>query len=188
MTPSGPKTMMRRGRRERQEVEGHRLRLRRCGESAIVTAPELMTEEFEFKMLEELTRRHGRFIKHGEVFRVQSHEVEEDAWTMTVVFENADKSLHLPVEVALLVSENPKLKNDEARDVLVDFVGYFFERYFRESREVTLPIDWGTIPFGEFVIRARGWEKNLKLEELADRFLAGEDIGHLVETPRKKGT
>ena len=143
-------------------------------------AKKLMTDEFETKFLSELTRKSMPFLRSGERFVVGDHSIEEGAWSLTVTFHNTDRSLFLPVELGVVASENPRLNNDEARDVMVDFVDYFFERYFRDAREVTLPIDWGTVPFGEFTLRARGWEKNLRLEELADRLLAGEPIDHLV--------
>ena len=140
----------------------------------------LMTEEFQAKFLAELGKRHVRNLRVGEAFHADHQEMDEATWSLTVTFQNADKSVYLPVEVAMLAAENPRLTSDEARDVLVDFVDYFFDRYFRDAREVTLPIDWGTFPFGEFTVRARGWEKNLRLEQLADRLLAGEPIDHLV--------
>jgi hypothetical protein len=141
----------------------------------------LMTPEFEAKALAALRQRYAAFIRRDEDFRIASHEVESDAWTLSVVFESADRSLHLPVDVALLAADNGKMANDDARDALVDFVDYFFDRYFRESREATLPIEWAPLTFGEFTVRARGWEKNLRLEELADKLLEGEPIEHLIK-------
>lgn len=139
----------------------------------------LFNSEFEAKFLGELNKRMSRFVRPGEAFRVTHHAIEDGAWCLSVIFENADRTLHLPVELAVVATDNPKLSNDEARDVLVDFLGYFFDRYFREAREVTLPLDWAPLRFGEYMVRARGWEKNLLLEELADRLLAGEPVDAL---------
>lgn len=146
----------------------------------------LMTAEFEQRFLAELQKRSARYLRTGEHFQVVQHEIEEGAWTLSLLFENADRSLHLPVELAVVATENPKLTNDDARDVLVDFVGYFFDKYFHEAREVTLPLDWAPLRFGEFTVRARGWERNLHLEDLADRLLAGEAPEALGLRPRKR--
>ena len=141
----------------------------------------LLSEEFSDKFQLEFHKRYAGHLRHGERLRIANHAIEEGAWTLSVIFENPDRSLHLPVDVALVGSDNPKLSHDEARDVLVDFIDYFFDRYFRDAREVTLPLDWAGFPFGDYTVRARGWEKNLRLEELADKLLEGEPIDHLVK-------
>ena len=133
----------------------------------------VFTEELCGLVVQGLQQRHGHHLVHGERFAV-SGATESDAVTITVTFENADRSQHLPVEAALLRADNPRMSDVEARDILVDFVDYYFDRYFKGARQVTLPVDWKVFPFGEHSIRARGWERNLKLEEAADRILAGE--------------
>ena len=134
--------------------------------------------EFAVKAAQALLTRYGRFLKEGEVFKVTGKS-EDDSWAINVVFENTDHSLHLPMDVVLVARENPKLTDDDVRAVLVDFVDYFFDRYFQGAREITLPIDWAEFPFGDYKVHARGWEKNLKLENAADRLLAGESIDDL---------
>lgn len=134
--------------------------------------------EFAVKAEQALLTRYSRFLKEGDVFKVTG-TAEDDAWGLKVVFENTDRSLHLPIDAVLVARENPKLTSDDALAALVDFVDYFFDRYFQGAREITLPIDWAEFPFGEYRIRARGWEKNLKLENAADRLLAGDSIDDL---------
>ncbi|HIA01120.1 MAG TPA: hypothetical protein EYN66_04320 [Myxococcales bacterium] len=134
--------------------------------------------EYAVKAEQALLTRYGRFLKEGEVFKVTGTS-EDDAWGLKVVFENTDRSLHLPMDVVLVARENPGLTRDDARAALVDFVDYFFDRYFQGAREITLPIDWAEFPFGDHKVRARGWEQNLKLENAADRLLAGESIDDL---------
>ncbi len=141
----------------------------------------LLNDAYEAKFLRTLHQLFGRFLRDGERFALKAHETASDAWTLSVAFDNADSSLHLPLELALVAAENPKLSNDEARDLLIDFVGYFFERYFEGDRQVTLPLDWQKMPFGEYTIRARGWERNLMLEHAADRLLAGEAIDDVIQ-------
>ena len=137
-----------------------------------------LTEQTTGKVEQGLQNRYGRFLQDGERFKVTGKS-EDDAWTICVTFENTDQSLHLPVEVVLMVNENPQCTTDQARDTLVDFIDYYFDRYFKGARHVTLPIDWKAIPFGEYTIRARGWERNLKLEVAADRLLAGGSVDDL---------
>lgn len=136
----------------------------------------LLTPALTTKLEGTLLRRYGPFLQGGERFRVMGSAIAVDAWTLNVIFESRDRTLHLPVELALVINENPRLRNDEAGDILIDFLDYFFDRYFREGREVTMPIDWALFPFGEYSVRARGWERNKRLEDMADRLLAGEAI------------
>ena len=131
------------------------------------------------QVLAVLTRRYAPRLRHDETFTIEGNAAP-DAYTLTVALKNHDESSYLPVEMALVVSENPLMSMDEARASLLDFAGHFFDEYFRTARETTLPIDWEKIPFGELSIRARGWERNRKLEEAADRLLAGESIDDLL--------
>ncbi len=141
----------------------------------------LLNEEYVARLESTLLKRYGRYLQHGDRFAVVRSEAAADAWTLAVTFENADQSLHLPVELALVGSENPKLRNDEARDVLIDFLDYVFDRYFQGGRQITLPLDWAALPFGEYSVRARGWEKNMRLEHAADRLLAGEPVEDVLD-------
>ena len=118
-----------------------------------------MPADFVAKAEAALQNRYGGYLSMGELFKVTG-KAELDAWTVCVTFENADQSLHLPVEVALVISDNPRCTAEAARDTLIDFVDYYFDRYFKGARHVTLPIDWKSFPFGEHTIRARGWERN----------------------------
>jgi len=136
----------------------------------------LLTPELVSKLEATLLKNYGRYLEYGELFRVTHFDIAPDAWQLSVTFENADRTLHLPVELALVAAENPRLRDDEARDVLIDFLDYVFDRYFQGSRAITIPLDWAALPFGEYSVRARGWEKNMKLEEAADRLLAGEPV------------
>ena len=130
------------------------------------------------KFLAALLKRHGSYVRQGERFEVEAG-VMADGWELKVTFQNADKSTWLPVEMVLLQQDNPGIKDEDARDALMDFADYFFGEYFRDAREVTLPIDWQAFPFGELTIRAKGWERNLKLEQAADLILSGASLSDL---------
>jgi hypothetical protein len=136
----------------------------------------LLDAAYQAKLLKTLQTTFGRYMRPGEKFLLVSHEAAADAWTLSVTFENTDQSLHLPVELALVSAENPKLTGDEPADLLVDFMGFFLEEYFKGDRQVTLPLDWQTVPYGDFTIRTRGWEQNLKLERQANLLLAGGSL------------
>ena len=139
-----------------------------------------MSEKFfpshlKTKFLQALQKRHASYLKPGERFDAAA-DVMSDGWSLKVTFMNHDKSTWLPMEVVLLHNDNPGIKDGDARDAIMDFADYYFGEYFRDGREVTLPIDWKPFPFGELTIRAKGWERNLKLEEAADLLLKGASI------------
>ena len=127
------------------------------------------------KFISALKKRHQGYLRAGESFAAEA-EVMPDGWTLKTTFQSKDRSTYLPVELVFLQADNPGVKDEDARDALMDFADYFFAEYFRDSREVTLPIDWKAFPFGELTIRARGWERNLKLEQAADLLLAGASL------------
>ena len=132
-----------------------------------------------------LLKRYQGYLQPGESVRVVSGEADADAWTLQVVFENADKTVRLPLEAAVQRTDLPETNPEEVRGILLDFVGHFFDRYFKGGRVATLPIDWQEFPAGEHTVYARGWQRNLQLEEAADRFLAGEAIDEFL-SPRER--
>ena len=95
-----------------------------------------------------------------------------------------DKSLHYPMEAGVALppevgdgrSESDAAAIERAMWLAVDFLGYYVERYLESGRETLLPLDWGAVSFGDHEIFARGWERNLALEEAGDRWLAGEPV------------
>ncbi|MFT5432411.1 MAG: hypothetical protein ACI9OJ_003110 [Myxococcota bacterium] len=135
-----------------------------------------LTDEFVAKLRGALIERHAIHLRAGENFHTIDGEAGTDAWSLMVVFQNEDRSLYLPVEAAIVAVDNPEVKPQEARDLLADFIDYYFGEYFKGHREITLPLDWLPLTFGEFHLRVRGWEKNKALEDMADRLLAGEFV------------
>ena len=87
----------------------------------------LLTPDVVEKVIAELHKRHARFLRPGERFEVSDGQIPGDAWSVQITFQNADASVFLPLELALTLAENPKLKNDEARDLLIDFGDYYFD-------------------------------------------------------------
>ena len=144
-----------------------------------------LTPEMMKDVNDALTKRYEAYLQPGERLHCVSGIDESDAWTIKVVFENADKSVHLPLEVAGRRMDLAGIKAPDARGILIDFVGFFFDRYFRGGRTTTLPLDWQEMPFGEYTLFVRGWQRNLQLEEAADRLLAGEAIDEFL-SPRER--
>ena len=144
-------------------------------ESNVMTKKPFFPSALRDKFLNALMKRHRSYLRTGESFDAEA-EVMPDGWTFKVTFQSQDRSTYLPVELVFLQQDNPGVKDEDARDALMDFADYFFGEYFRDAREVTLPIDWKAFPFGELTIRARGWERNLKLEQAADMLLAGVSL------------
>jgi len=144
-----------------------------------------LPKDFLDKANETLAKKYGPYLQPGEVIRIESGKAESDAWTIKIIFETADRSVHLPLEMAARRIDMPNTKSDEARDLLLDFAGHFYDRYFKGGRTETLPLDWQPFTIGDHTVYARGWERNMRLEEAADRFIAGEQIDDLL-TPQEQ--
>jgi hypothetical protein len=151
----------------------------------MATEKPFLPKDFLDKANEFLSKRYSPYLQPGEIIRIESGKAESDAWTIKIVFETADRSLHLPLEIAARRVDMPNTEADEARDLLLDFAAHFYDRYFRGGRTETLPLDWLPFPVEDQTVYARGWERNMRLEEAADRFLAGEQVDDLL-TPLEK--
>lgn len=79
-----------------------------------------------------------------------------------------------PVECRVDLGQNSLSGPVAAQELLLDFQDYYFGRYLEEDRDLYLTIDWGNVEFEEYIIQAKGQILNIKLEQLADQFMAGE--------------
>ena len=73
----------------------------------------------------------------------------------------------------------------EAREIAIDFLGYYLDLYFEGGRDLLLPLDFQPYELGNQSVWARGDLSNPKLDRLADEIL--EAGGPLApEDPRHK--
>lgn len=120
-----------------------------------------------------LMQRHAAFLAEDEWFEVQGYHSDHEVYTC-VTLRNADESMVYPVECRIDLESSPISGPVAAQDLLLDFQDYYFGRYLEEDRDLYLTIDWGNVVFDESVLQSKGQILNLKLEHLADQFLAGE--------------
>lgn len=92
--------------------------------------------------------------------------------------ERPDKSLHYPMEAGVTLPDDAVGPGDveDAMWLAIDFLAWYVDQYLHSRGEALLPLDWKAMQFGERELYARGWERNLALEEAADRWLAGEPV------------
>lgn len=98
-----------------------------------------------------------------------------DVLEVTVLLANPDRSYYYPVEARIL----PRVQNvhpKQAMSFLVEYLEAYFEEYFAGDEDVYLPIDWTNYDYEGIEFQLRGQVKNLLLESLADKLLAGEQL------------
>jgi hypothetical protein len=88
------------------------------------------------------------------------------------------------MEAGFDVPEDDSVAAAAALDLCVDFLDWYLGEYFREARELLLPLDWQPHRFGEHNVVARGDVRNPQLDDAADAWLRGERPE--VEPPRLK--
>jgi hypothetical protein len=111
----------------------------------------------------------------------------DHALYLTLILKNFDESFYYPVETVVSITDNKELAMPEARFVLLDFIGTYFEEYFESNRETFLPIAWSPFTVNNNAkISAKGQVLNRKLDKVADELLiaAGYDSDG---NPVKKG-
>jgi hypothetical protein len=121
-----------------------------------------------------LKERHRRRLAPDESFRLAAR-VEAPFVVVTLTLANADESLYYPMEARVLI-ETPGCDDEAACALLcLDFLDFYVGEYLRGDRDVFLTLDWSGVRFGELEVQARGQVVNLKLERMADEFLAAAD-------------
>lgn len=130
--------------------------------------------EFEAKRIAQmLMQRHAAFLAEDERFEVSGYRSDQEVYTC-VTLRNTEDSMVYPVECRVDLGQNSLSGPVAAQELLLDFQDYYFGRYLEEDRDLYLTIDWGNVEFEEYIIQAKGQILNIKLEQLADQFMAGE--------------
>ena len=143
----------------------------------------LISAELARRIEDQLRELHGPALE-GLRFRAEGWR-EPTRVLVRFTLERPDKTLHYPMEAGVTLEDDDVGANavEEALWLAIDFLGWYVEQYLHSRGESLLPLDWKAMQFGERELYARGWERNLALEEAADRFLAGEpvDVPECVE-------
>jgi hypothetical protein len=121
-----------------------------------------------------LATRHQAELANTHV-RVEGHREGQRLFARLTLTRD-DKSLHYPMEAGKSLVGDTREEEEDTLALLVDFLADYLAEYLGSRGEVLLPIDWARMQFGDEELFARGWERNLALEEAADRWLAGEEV------------
>lgn len=113
---------------------------------------------------------------------------EDGVCYLTLILKNEEETFYYPVETAISSKENLTLNSEEARLVLLDFIGAYFDDYFASQRETFVPIDWALYQLNQLKLYARGQVLNKKLECMANSILesAGYDSDGCKVDEKKK--
>lgn len=155
----------------------------------MTSSKSLWDEHFIQNLKEEFLRRYGAHLKK-ESFSFSSSESEENL-QLTVTLARTDGTMNYPVEALFLFEENTlhshsptELKIKVSLEI-ADYIGTYFEEFFRSERDVYLPIDWSKHTWNDQIFYLRGQITNPILEEAADQFLIkhGVNLQDLKELP-----
>jgi hypothetical protein len=116
-----------------------------------------------------LEGRYGKWLD-GERFSALGRV--EPGWVeLTVTLDRLDRSFRYVMDFRAAVVEN-NVTEAEARDLVVDFAGYYLDQYFEGGRGVLLPLDFQPYELGMHVVYGRGDVTNPLLDDEADAILA----------------
>lgn len=149
---------------------------------------ELLPREMAAKVEATLHDLHRARLRDAR-FHVEAF-LEENRVVVRFTLATPDKSLHYPMEAGCVLETDDAAEIEEKLELATDFLGYYVQEYLDSDGEVLLTIDWKEHSFGGQAVYARGWERNLALEDAADRFLDGETLNddelRRLKDPRKR--
>lgn len=143
----------------------------------------LLSDTDQMALLDLLQERYGHHLR-GERFRVDGR-VEPGLVELNLVLERSDGTFRYDMTFYASLVDNA-LSEEEGRDLVVDFMGYYLDLYFRRKREVLLPLDFQEYPFGKHRVFARGDVTNPRLDALADEMIE-KGVTIPPDDPRLKG-
>ncbi len=147
-----------------------------------------MSAESAHRIAEALSSRHGRGLSasDGERFEVTAR-MEGETIIARVVLGRPDRTFRYEMECARTLEEGAfTLNASDTLDLCLDFLDWYLGEYFREGRELLLPLDWQPHRFGEFEVLARGDVRNPLLEDAADAWLRGEKVAVPEDSRRRR--
>ncbi len=141
--------------------------------------------EFEAQRIAQLLmQHHAAHLAEDEWFEVEGYRTPDEVYTK-MTLRNEDDSMVYPIECRIDLEYNGIKSQLQGQDLLLDFQDYYFGRYFEEDRDLYVTIDWGNIQFDDYTLQVRGQIRNLKVERLTSRFLAGDLSAEEVEQQAK---
>lgn len=96
---------------------------------------------------------------------------------LTAILRNNEETYYYPFEAVISVEDNENIEMEEAKMLLLDFIGSYFEDYFANDRDTYIPIDWTCFEMQENKLYARGQVINRKLEKMGDEILSAHGFG-----------
>lgn len=124
------------------------------------------------KALALLDERYGASL-HNERFELDALREDGDV-IVRLVLRSDDRTHVYTMEATILREKYPALSEPQAVDISLDFLDWYVGEYFREERDVFLPLDWKVHHFGDLEVMARGDLRNEFLDDAADAWLRGE--------------
>jgi len=120
------------------------------------------------EILRALDIRYGQHL-HGEFFEV-SGRMEPTFGELVLTLANRQQTFRYRMEFRAALAEN-RVSPAEARDLLLDFAGYYLDQYFESGRDLLLPLDFQPYEMATHVVYARGDLTNPSLDRMADEIL-----------------
>ena len=137
-------------------------------------AKALLDLEQTTRAISTLNQKHGRRLK-GETFSISASE-QDTTVIICIHLAATDRSFEYRMESAVTVDEKLVHTRELALELGLDFLDWYLGEYFKNDRELLLPLDWQAHRFGEFEVLARGDVRNPELDDMADAWLRG-DVG-----------
>jgi hypothetical protein len=118
-----------------------------------------------------------RYANHlaGRHFEMQICPESDTIVRVVVKLLNENQSFYYPVETRI-DTKDQNISQRDATHLLIDYIDYYWEEYFKGSESVFLPIDWQNYVFESAHFQMRGQVQNLYHEQLADAILEGRAV------------
>lgn len=132
----------------------------------------LLDLEQTTRAITSLNQKYGRRLK-AETFSVSATE-QDSTVIVTLHLAALDRTFEYRMESAVTVDEKLVHTRELALELALDFLEWYLGEYFKNERELLLPLDWQPHRFGEHEVMAKGDVRNPELDDMADAWLRGD--------------
>lgn len=128
----------------------------------------ILNDEEKSNLVRIMNTKYASYLE-GRFFEIEIAS-DQDIVNVTVTLRNESDQFHYPVQ-GQIASKQQDLSPKDGAFLLLDYIDFYFEEFFKENGEVLLTIDWSKHTFDEKEFQIKGQIFNLQRERLADEWL-----------------
>ncbi len=128
------------------------------------------------KILDLLNIKHSTYLNDEKFEMIAAFNKEQIQIKMSL--KKNDESIVYPVEAVCIYENYAHISKQGIAQIILDYLDHYWSEYFREERDLFLPLDWSPYECEQVLFYMRGFIRDLNSEMKADFLLKEHGYGN----------